>query len=231
MNTALILAGGIGTRLGGNLPKQYIEVCGKPIIGYCLDAFERNRDVDAIRIVAEKSWHAFILKWTGAKFRGFSMPGRSRQLSVFHALEDIRPESADDDLVIVHDAARPLVTERLISECIKNCAGHDGVMPALPLKDTVYASKDGCRVSGLLDSDGIYAGQSPEVFRLGIYYEANRRLLPERILRINGSAEPAVLAGMDIALIPGDENNFKITTGADLEGFRRMCSCRKEGTV
>lgn len=222
MNTALILAGGTGTRLGGSLPKQYIEVAGRPVIGYCLTVFEKHREVDAIRIVAEESWHAFISEWTGVKFRGFSRPGQNRQLSIFNGLKDIRSGAADDDIVIIHDAARPMVTGRLISECLRACAGHDGVMPALPMKDTVYASGDGRKISALLDRGGIYAGQAPEVFRLGAYYGANRELAPEEILRINGSAEPAVLAGMDIAMIPGDESNFKITTKEDLERFRRI---------
>lgn len=222
MNTALILAGGTGTRLGGSLPKQYIEVAGRPVISYCLAVFEKHRDVDAIRIVAEEGWHAFILEWTGGKFRGFSQPGQNRQLSIFNGLKDILSGGAEDDMVIIHDAARPVLTARLLSECISTCKGHEGVMPALPMKDTVYASRDGRKVSSLLDRSGIYAGQAPEVFKLGAYYEANRKLLPEKILKINGSAEPAVLAGMDIAMIPGDENNFKITTKADLERFRKL---------
>ena len=71
----------------------------------------------------------------------------------------------------------------------------------------------------------IYAGQAPEAFLYGKYYEANRRLLPERILEINGSAEAAVIAGMDIAMTAGDEKNFKITTGEDL---KRFCQIAKE---
>ncbi len=87
------------------------------------------------------------------------------------------------------------------------------------MKDTVYTSTNGKTITSLLDRSQIFAGQAPELFRLGIYLEANRRLLPDQILRINGSTEPAVLAGMDIAMIPGDEGNFKITTKTDLERF------------
>ena len=73
-----------------------------------------------------------------------------------------------------------------------------------------------------MDRGKVYAGQAPEVFLLGKYYEANRALLPDKILEINGSTEPAVMAGMDIVMIPGDERNFKITTAADLERFREI---------
>lgn len=90
------------------------------------------------------------------------------------------------------------------------------------MKDTVYYSKDGRQITSLLDRQAVFAGQAPELFRLGTYYQANERLLPEEILRINGSTEPAVLAGMQIAMVPGDERNFKITTPADLERFRQI---------
>lgn len=158
------------------------------------------------------------------KFRGFSLPGETRQLSIYHGLEDIRTYAADSDYVIIHDAARPMLTDRIITGCLDGAQGHDGAMPVLPMKDTVYYSRDGRTVCSLLDRSAIYAGQAPEVFLLGKYYEANRRLLPEKILQINGSTEPAILAGMDIAMIPGDERNFKITTKADLERFCRELS-------
>ena len=77
-------------------------------------------------------------------------------------------------------------------------------------------------MKSLLNRNEIYAGQAPELFRLGTYYEANKKLLPDQILRINGSTEPAIIAGLDIVMIPGEESNFKITTKSDLERFRKM---------
>lgn len=87
-------------------------------------------------------------------------------------------------------------------------------------------SEDGKCISSLLDRSKLFAGQAPEAFKLGKYYDANSALLPEKILLINGSTEPAVLAGMDIVMIPGDENNFKITTRPDFERFEEILSFR-----
>lgn len=224
MNIALILAGGTGMRLSADMPKQYIEVGGKPIIAYCLETFEQNKDIDEIRIVADVSWHDYIRAWTGSKFRGISKPGETRQLSVFQGLCDMEKDTGADDVVIIHDAARPLVSDKLISDCLAACNRHEGAMPFLPMKDTVYLG-DGTTITGLLDRSRVYAGQAPEAFVFGAYFEANKRLLPTQIREINGSAEPAVLAGMDIALLPGDEMNFKITTDEDLRRFLRL----KEG--
>lgn len=231
MTTALILSGGTGTRIGGDIPKQYIKVNDKPILIYCLEQLSQNDKIDAIQIVAAPEWQDVISIWlskyhVNRKFKGFSVPGENRQLSIFYGMKSIREYASNKDLVFIHDAARPLITQKIIDECIMTAKGHDGVLPVLPMKDTVYYSNDGKGVSSLLERNHIYAGQAPEVFVLGKYYEANERLLPEEILKINGSTEPAILAGMDIAMIPGDEGNFKITTKADLERFRQMIESR-----
>jgi len=227
MNVALILSGGTGTRLGGDIPKQYIEAGGRPIITYCIERLSAHDGIDALWIVAEPCWQEQIKTWLGEfdarqKFWGFSAPGENRQLSILHGLEDIRKYAEETDTVLIHDAARPLLSEKQITECLSAITGYDGVLPVLPMKDTVYASADGTRVTALLNRSEIYAGQAPELFQFGKYYEANLRLKPDEILRINGSTEPAIMAGMDIAMIPGDEGNFKITTKADLERFLQI---------
>ena len=233
MNIALILSGGTGRRMGMDTPKQYIEVSGRPIISYCIETLSGHRGIDAIQIVAEEEWQELILgsmkqlaeakesKISG-KFKGFSKPGANRQLSILSGLEDNRGYADDSSYVLIHDAARPMLSSQQISDCLDAVTGHDGVIPVLPMKDTVYSSRDGRTITSLLSRSQIFAGQAPELFIIGKYYEANRVLLSDSILRINGSTEPAVMAGMDIAMIPGDEGNFKITTRADLERFREI---------
>lgn len=232
MNIALILSGGTGRRMGLDIPKQYIEVCGRTIIYYCMETLSGHNGIDAIQIVAEEEWQELISESVkkiaetdepgiSEKFRGFSKPGTNRQLSILSGLEDIKKYASDSDYVLIHDAARPMLSARQISDCLDAVIGHDGVIPVLPMKDTVYSSEDGRTITSLLSRSRIFAGQAPELFVLGKYYEANTSLLPEDILKINGSTEPAVMAGMDIAMIPGDENNFKITTKSDLERFEQ----------
>lgn len=236
MVTALLLSGGTGRRMGEDTPKQYIRINDRPVISYCLECLFVHESIDAVQIVADEMWRETVLDCMehlqsdghegvlSEKFRGFSAPGENRQLSILNGLEDIRKYAEESDVVFIHDAARPLLSERQITDCLEAVAGHDGVLPVLPMKDTVYYSEDGIRVSSLLERARIFAGQAPEAFVLGKYYEANKKLLPERILQINGSTEPAILAGLDIAMIPGDEGNFKITTKADLERFQEILS-------
>lgn len=229
MTVALILSGGSGVRLGADIPKQYIEVNDRPVISYCIERLSCHEEIHAIQIVAAQEWQEQIKGWLEkydvcGKFRGFSLPGENRQLSIWHGLEDIKKYAEDSDIVLIHDAARPLLSEQMIRDCVNAMEGHDGVMPVLPMKDTVYQSIDGKTVSALLERTEIYAGQAPEAFRIGLYYEANKKLFPDSIRDINGSTEPAVMAGMNIAMIPGDEGNIKITTPNDLERFRRLAA-------
>lgn len=223
MNIALVLAGGTGTRLGADIPKQYIEVRGKMIIDYCLETMEHSNDIAEVWIVADEMWREHIKKVD--KFKGYACPGRNRQLSIYNGLKAIEESLADKEKevnVLIHDAARPFLTEKLISECVKAIEGHDGVLPVLPMKDTVYYSEDGKVISSLINRDKLYAGQAPELFRLQPYIQANEALLPDKILLVNGSTEPAIMAGMDIVMIPGDENNYKITTKTDMKRFTEM---------
>lgn len=238
MVTALILSGGIGSRMCSDIPKQYIEVGGIPVIAYCIRTLSESDRIDAIWIVAASEWQEKIHQWLGAsdtyrKFKGFSIPGANRQMSVLNGIRDIKSTLSDTEYVLIHDAARPMITAADIEKYIAAADGHDGLLPVLPMKDTVYLSNDGTRVSGLLERNQIFAGQAPEVFALDKYLKANESLIDNAkgdadssIMKINGSTEPAIMAGMDIVMVPGNEDNFKITTIADLNRFQALIEKR-----
>jgi 2-C-methyl-D-erythritol 4-phosphate cytidylyltransferase len=231
MKYAVILSGGTGSRLGLDIPKQYYQVAGHPVIGYVLQTLLAYQGLAGIVIVADGTWKHLICEELAdypGKI-GFAEPGANRQLSIYHALVALREQMciADEDVVLIQDAARPDTSLLQIAYCFDAIEGHDGVVPVLPMKDTVYLSENGKAVSALLKRSNVFAGQAPEAFRYGVYRKANETLLPEQILAINGSTEPAVLAGLDVVMIPGEEENYKITTQADLE---RFCQ-EKEGRV
>lgn len=223
---ALVLSGGKGVRLGLDVPKQYIEVGNKPIIGYCLDTFQKHEQIDGIVIVIDDSWReyvqAYIRKEAIDKFMFFSPAGKSRQHSILNGLTAMKENGVQDDsVIIIHDAARPNVSDEIIDSCIEKMADYDCAMPVLPVKDTVYVSNDRKTISSLLDRDTLYAGQAPESCRLGKYYEANMVLTDEEIENVRGTSAIAYEKGLTVGLFPGSERNYKITTVVDLEKFKR----------
>lgn len=227
MNIAVILSGGLGTRMGTDIPKQYIMVAGKPVIIYCIEQFVKSSSIDSFIISLDEQWRKMVeehLSRLDIQCPVFySHPGETRQYTIYQALKcAIVNGFKDDDIVIIHDAARPLVSDRLINDCINTCLECDGVLPVLPMKDTVYSSEDGVRLSSLLNRNKLFAGQAPEAFQLGKYWKAHEVMPDHEILTVNGSTEIAYKVGLNIKLIPGDEMNFKITTPMDLERFKRI---------
>lgn len=233
MNTAIILSGGTGSRIKNeDIPKQYIRVCDKPVIWYVLQVVIRCGKIFRCVIVAGEKWHDLIEKQfeditiqTGRTDMEliFAEPGETRQISILNGLAVLEGNMPDEDVVAVIDACRPNMTTGLLKGVIETAERFDGAIPVLPMKDTVYLSKDGNSISGLLNRNEVFAGQAPEAFKYGKYLDATRALLPEKIMNIHGSTEPAILAGMDIQMVGGDEHNYKITTDEDLKRFREEC--------
>lgn len=227
MNIAIILSGGIGTRLGASIPKQYVEVGGKPIIAYCVDTFSKRKDIDYLIIGAADSWIDYLKdKLSGIdKPIHYSSPGETRQLSIFNALKKAKELGAsDNDIVIIHDAARPLVTDHIIDQCIDGIAidHFDGVLPVIHMKDTIYLSENGKDIKQLLNRDQLFAGQAPESFLFGKYMKIHESMPIDQVAAIKGSTEIAYKGGMNVKLAEGSETNFKITTPEDLVNFKNI---------
>ncbi len=232
MNIAIILAGGVGSRMKEiDRPKQYIEVKGRPIINYCLRTFEHHKEIDEIYIVADVSWQDYITEWVEkdniTKFCGFAPAGKSRQHSIYNGLIACGKSAKKDSIVVIHDAARPFVTAEIIDECIAGAKEMDGAMPVITVKDTVYCSKDGKSIASLLERSELFAGQAPESFRYEKYRSIHDKATDEELLNTRGSSEIAYKNGMEIRLFPGAERNFKITTMEDLTNFE--AELNKEG--
>lgn len=233
MTYALLLSGGFGTRMGLEIPKQYIDFRGKPIISYSLVTFDCHQLIDRIIIVADRQWRNeidnCIYKFKIQKFVSYADAGETRQYSIISGLKEIM-RLGGADKVIVHDAARPLVSERLISDCLENLSDCIGVMPVLPAKDTYYLLDERGMASKLLPRSRLAAGQAPEAFDFRKYYEANMSLSHEELLKISGSSELALKCGLTVKTIPGDERNIKITTPNDLTLLEAYMEEENEGS-
>ena len=227
MNIAIILSGGVGSRMGLNIPKQYVVVNGQPIISYCLQTFLCNEHTDAIVIGVADEWKEYFIeqmeKLHPAKPVFYAAPGETRQYSIFNALRVVKDQGySDDSFVIIHDAARPLVSDELINRCYEACNRADGSMPVIAVKDTTYYSEDGKSITSLLDRSKLWAGQAPEAFVFGKYLQIHEKMSHEELLKINGSTEIAFKQGLKVEMVEGDPMNFKITTPEDLSNFESI---------
>lgn len=227
MNIAIILSGGVGSRMGLNIPKQYVVVNGQPIISYCLQTFLCNEHTDAIVIGVADEWKEYVIeqmeKLHPAKPVFYAAPGETRQYSIFNALRVVKDQGySDDSFVIIHDAARPFVSDELINRCYEACNRADGSMPVIAVKDTTYYSEDGKSITSLLDRSKLWAGQAPEAFVFGKYLQIHEKMSHEELLKINGSTEIAFKQGLKVEMVEGDPMNFKITTPEDLSNFESI---------
>ena len=232
MNIAIILSGGVGSRMGANIPKQYIEVEGKPIIWYCLKTFVENPRIDVVVIGRAEEWAEYVEEQVKSMETNkpvyYSLPGETRQYSIYHALLEIEKHGAEkEDIVIIHDAARPLVNDAIIESCLTGCREADGTLPVIPVKDTIYQSTDGTCITSLLNRAELFAGQAPEAFVFEKYLALHRDMPREELLKINGSTEIAYKGRLHVKLVRGDEMNFKITTPEDLSNFGNIIKQRE----
>lgn len=222
MIVAILLSGGSGTRMGLDIPKQYLLVNNMPVIKYSYDQFINNKSVDGIIIVAHSNWLQFLknnLDCSNSKFLGFAESGESRQQSILNGLLYLEKTlEAEDDLVIIHDSARPNISQNLINDCLR-IGDYDGVLPVLPCKDTLYMSDDGKNINSLLNRDCIYAGQSPETFKYKKYLLINKKASVDELQNTRGSTEIAFKNGFKMKIISGEDINYKITTKNDFAIF------------
>ena len=174
-NIAVVLSGGTGQRMGADCPKQYIELAGKPVIVHTLQQFERCDAVDGVIVVSAPDWKAKILQWRDdfslAKLLAVVPAGTDRQMSIRSGLLTAERLVDRDELsgVVIQDAVRPLASVELLTRLIEELQAAPAVMPALPITDTTYTSRDGQWVDGLLDRSTLFAGQAPEAFRFWSY--------------------------------------------------------------
>ncbi|MBO4557332.1 MAG: 2-C-methyl-D-erythritol 4-phosphate cytidylyltransferase [Bacteroidales bacterium] len=220
---AIILAGGVGSRLGGNTPKQYLPVKGVPLFVYSVRKFAALSSLEAIVLVVSAQWRQFAAEALAGEPAGprviFAEAGASRQESVWSGLRALDGIAADSDAVFVHDSVRPLFPVSNLADGLAALETHDAALPVISVKDATYQSADGQELTAVLPRAELYSGQSPECLRYGPFVRAHSCFTPAEIAAIRGCSELAYRAGLRVKLIPGAEQNFKITTKEDLQAF------------
>lgn len=215
---ALVVGAGQGTRIGGDLPKQYLSVAGETVLRRTLRAFTDHPRIDAVRpVIALDQRTLFDQAAAGLAVLDPVGGGATRQDSVRLGLEslvDLAPE-----FVLIHDAARPFVDRAVIDRVLDALADRPGAIPALPVTDTLKRGAAGGAVAATVDRAGLFRAQTPQGFRFAAILDAHRRAAGAAM---TDDAQVAENAGLAVALVAGGEDNVKLTTPEDLIRAERI---------
>lgn len=220
-NVALIVAAGRGTRVGGEIPKQYLSLGGQPILRHAAETMRRHPAVDQVRVVIHPDDRALYDRAVAGLDLLPPVPGgANRQDSVrlgLESLADLRPAA-----VLIHDGARPFVTPRLIDATLAALARAPGAIAAVPLADTLKRS-DGRHAASGPDRSGLWRAQTPQTFRFADILAAHRQAAG---LELTDDASVAERAGLAVELVAADEENLKVTNPDDLARAERILANR-----
>ncbi len=224
MNIALILAGGIGSRTGENIPKQFIQVNEKPMIIYTLEKFEKCNDIDKIYVVCVKNWierlEKYIKDFKISKIKKIVSGGKNGLESVYKGLISME-EIDDNDIILIHDSARPFIDIKSIKENVRVAKKYGLAMSAINCVETLVYSKDGTFADKIIPRDNLKRILTPQSFKYSILKE----LYSDK--NFINSNEPSTFAlymskGLPIYCSQGNEKNIKITYPEDIKYFRKL---------
>lgn len=222
MNIAIVFAGGSGERMGGPVPKQFMELCGRPVLAHVLGLFERHPRIDAIYlVVAERhaGEAAAIAESYGiSKLRGIARGGATAQDSIYSGLRFVAERESADSVVLLHDGVRPYVLPEVISANIDAVERYGSAVTYTPCYETIVLSRDGSSVDAIPQRSESYTAQAPQGFRLGEIIAAHERIRA-RPGGYEGMVDQATICfalGIPVHLVPGNRGNVKITTPEDL---------------
>lgn len=223
-NYALIIAGGSGCRMNQDIPKQFIKIDGIPVIIYTMKAFERNPEINGIAVVCLLGWEDELLlfaeKCNISKLKWIFPGGPTGMASIQNGIRGLKQNGClDSDIVLIHDAVRPLVSQKIIATNIAICKSHRYAMTGIKCREAVMKTYDGVTTTKSIPRDSLIRVQTPQSYYLGdmisVYEEA-------AALGIKDSVTPcSLIADMGkervIHIVPGEDINVKITTIEDLD--------------
>lgn len=238
MNTALIFAGGTGQRMNSkSRPKQFLELHGKPIIIYTLEWFENNEEIDEIVVVCLAEWIDYlkelVKRYSLTKVKEIVKGGQTSQLSIFNGLKVIyeNSKSPKEDIVLIHDGVRPLISNKLINENIESVKKYGSAITITDAKETIVSIDLSNKISDISDRSICRIAKAPQSFFVDDIYKAHLKSLEEGIEDTVDSATLMSRYGYELYTVEGPHENIKITTPIDYYVFRAICDARENSQI
>lgn len=226
MNIALIIAGGKGVRMHQEIPKQFLTVNEKPVIVYTMEAFEKHADIDAIAVVCIAGWEnilsAYARQYHITKLKHILPGGENGQGSIRNGIYALEKLYARDDLVLVHDAIRPMLSADIISDCIATTTQYGSAIATVPCQEAMLETSDQISTHSSYPRENLKRTQTPQGFPIGVLADAHREALARGITNSIASCTLMVELGHTLYFSHGSEKNIKLTTPEDIDIFRAL---------
>lgn len=226
-NLAIIFAGGVGVRMNSNIPKQFIKYNDKEILIHTVEKFNNHAEITAIAIACLKEYIPFVKelvkKYNLTKVKWIVEGGATGQVSIYNGIKVIYEKySGKDAVVLINDGVRPLVTDKLISECIKKARKYGGAVAVVKAIETAIYSGDSCHVEKVLDRSKLLSVKAPQAFRLDSLYDVARSAIENGDINNIDTLSLMYKNGYQVEFVETDHNNIKITTNTDFELFKAL---------
>lgn len=230
-NISLIIAGGSGNRMHQDIPKQFLTVNERPVIIYTLEVFQNHPEIDAIAVVCIEGWEQVL--WAYAKQFGITklkyvIPGGdSGQASIRNGVFELTKHYSLDDLVLIHDAIRPMVSAEIISDNIRVAKQYGNAITVIPCAEAMMQTEDGIVSVGSYPRDRLKRTQTPQGFRLGKICELHKRAIEKGITNSVASCTLMIEMGEQVYFSAGSEKNIKLTTVEDIDIFKALLAAKR----
>ncbi len=228
---ALIIAGGKGSRMHQDIPKQFLTVNEKPVLVYTMEAFEQHPEIDSIAVVCLKGWEkilrAYAKQFKISKLHHVITGGKNGQDSIRNGLFELEKHFSKDDIVLVHDAIRPMVSAEIISDCIIKTKSHGSAIASIPCAEAVLQTEDGRISSGSYPRNLLRRAQTPQGFLIGRICDIHRKALKEGITNSVASCTLLIEMGEQVYFSAGSDKNIKLTSIEDFDIFKSLLAVKR----
>ena len=231
MNIALIIAGGSGERMNQDIPKQFLTVNEKPVIIYTLEAFERHAEIDVIAVVCIAGWekmlNAYAKQFGISKLLHIIPGGDCGQASIRNGVYELEKYYSPDDIVLIHDAIRPMISQEIISDCLVKTKQYGNAITVIPCAEAMIRTEDAITSDGSYPRENLKRTQTPQGFKLGVICDLHRKALEVGITNSVASCTLMIEMGKQVYFSAGSEKNIKLTTVEDLDIFKALLIAKR----
>lgn len=230
-NVGLLIAGGSGSRMDQDIPKQFITVNERPVIIYTLEAFENHPQIDAIAVVCIEGWEqvlwAYAKQFNITKLQYVILGGKNGQDSIRNGVYELEKHFAPQDIVLIHDAIRPMVSADIISDNIRVAQKYGNAITVIPCAEAMIQTEDGVVSVGSYPRNRLKRTQTPQAFRIGEICDLHRRALEVGITNSVASCTLKIEMGEQVYFSMGSEKNIKLTTIEDIDIFKALLTAKR----